>query len=58
MKQYDLVDYTLAGGFIIVLGTMCYLVTTGQAVPEPLSTIFWALAVGLGLKKTPDIIGK
>ncbi len=53
MNKLDYVDGAIIGGFGLSLATMCYLFATGQAIPDALQTIFWALAVGLGLKKTP-----
>lgn len=57
-KKYDVVDYALVGGFMVSLGTMCYMMGTNQVVPELLQTIFWSTAVGLGLKKAPTTLGR
>jgi len=57
-KKFDLVDAALVGGFIITLGTACYMMATGQAVPDLLQNIFWLVAGGLGMKKVPETIGK
>ena len=57
-KKFDLVDAALVGGFIITLGTGCYMMATGQVVPDLLQNIFWMIAGGLGMKKVPQVIGK
>lgn len=57
-KRFDYVDAALVGGFLIVIGTMCYLMGTGKEVPVLLQNIFWLIAGGLGMKKVPETIGK
>lgn len=57
-KKFDYVDAALMGGFLIVLGTICFLFATEKAVPDLLQNIFWLVAGGLGMKKVPDTIGK
>lgn len=52
-KQQDIIDYALIAGFLGTLGTMLYMLGVGKEIPELLQTIFWSLAVGLGLKKYP-----
>ena len=55
-KKIDTIDIVLAGGFLITLGTICYMMMNGQAVPEVLQNIFWFIGGGLGLKKVPTVI--
>lgn len=57
-KKFDLVDAALVGGFLIVTGTMCFMLGTGQEVPVLLQNMFWLVAGGLGMKKVPETIGK
>lgn len=57
-KKFDVVDAALMGGFLIVLGTVCFMAAAGREVPLLLQNIFWLVAGGLGMKKVPDTIGK
>ncbi|HBV95617.1 MAG: hypothetical protein JL50_10015 [Peptococcaceae bacterium BICA1-7] len=57
-KKFDCVDAALLGGFLIVLGTICFMAAADKEVPALLQNIFWLVAGGLGMKKVPDTIGK
>ena len=57
-NKFDLVDAALVGGFLIVLGTICFMAGTEREVPALLQNIFWLVAGGLGMKKVPETIGK
>ena len=57
-KKYDGIDAALVGGFLIILGTICFLSATEKEVPALLQNIFWLVAGSLGMKKVPDTIGK
>lgn len=57
-KKFDIVDAALVGGFLIVLGTICFMSGTERDVPVLLQNIFWLVAGGLGMKKVPETIGK
>lgn len=54
----DTVDIALIGAFILTLVCILALTVLERQVPDYVFTIFWALALSLGLKKYPSTLGK
>lgn len=54
VSRIDTLDYALIGAFLLTLVTILAMTFLKMETPEHIFTIFWSLAIGVGLKKAPS----